>query len=336
MSNPKAPRILRGNLSEHAAVRAWSELRPPRVEPDCIEIVQQHKKAAIYRLAGVGVDGSAVIAKRCRMRSALIERTIYEEVLPQLPVTALHYYGYIQQDDSVAWLFLEDAGSERFSYESDAHRTLAARWLGLMHTSGACVAAAASLPDGGPRRYLEYLRTARHTLRQNLGNPSFGADDVALLESLLSLSDRLESRWHEVEAYCAGVPTTLVHGDFRPKNIHVRADRAGMCLFALDWETAGWGPPAADLAPSHGDTPLPAVDFSLYWSIIRERWPEMDMQDIRRLENIGQMFRQIAAIYWESPSMAYEQPDWLLKPMWCMKIYESDLSDALAVAGLAT
>jgi hypothetical protein len=108
--------ILRTDLLEHRAVKAWRRLLPGRVEPESIEILRESKrKSAVYRLEGIGPRGSTVIAKRCPTATALIERTVYEEILPHLPLSAPYYYGFIKEDDKSDWLFLEDVGREQFS-----------------------------------------------------------------------------------------------------------------------------------------------------------------------------------------------------------------------------
>src|SRR5438094_1019393 len=145
-------------LREHPAVQAWRELQPRRVEPESIETLQHRNKSAIYRLEGVGPGGSAVIAKRCRQVTALVERAIYEDILPHLPIPSLHYYGFVEEEGPFCWLFLEDAGGEKYSPSIREHCVLAGRWLGRMHTSAARIAAAARLPDRGPSHYLEPLR----------------------------------------------------------------------------------------------------------------------------------------------------------------------------------
>ncbi len=287
MPKNTALQVLRTDLIQHPAVRAWGKLLPGRVEPECIEIIRERRKSAVYRLKGVGLGGATVIAKRRPMAIGSIERTIYEEVLPHLLVPALHYYGFTKEDDTCCWLFLEDAGSQRFSPLSEEHRALAARWLGLMHTSAARVAAKVPLPDRGPNHYLDHLRSARQAILRNLSNPALTAEHLALLETIVSQCDVLESRWSQVEQWCDDVPPTLVHGDFRPKNVHVRADPSGPALFALDWETAGWGVPAADLAPARGLLPAPQVDITLYWSTVRECWPGLDIQTVHRLATVG-------------------------------------------------
>ncbi|MCK4977002.1 MAG: hypothetical protein KAS36_08720, partial [Anaerolineales bacterium] len=99
MPKQRIAKILQTNLLEHPAVMAWGELQPGRVKPDQIEVSKQKKKGSVYRLAGVGLGNSAVIAKRAREEKALIESAIYEEVLPRLPIHTLHYYGSIEEND---------------------------------------------------------------------------------------------------------------------------------------------------------------------------------------------------------------------------------------------
>jgi hypothetical protein len=59
----------------------------------------------------VGPAGAAIIAKRSRQGPALVERTVYQEILPHLPVSGLRYYGCVEEPGGLfAWLLLEDAG----------------------------------------------------------------------------------------------------------------------------------------------------------------------------------------------------------------------------------
>ena len=318
--------IIRTNLPAHPVVQAWSQLRPARVEPESIHVYRDRGKTAIYWLEGVGLDGSAVFAKRCETAVAAIERTVYEQVLPHVPVTAPHYYGWSEADGEFCWLFLEDVGREVYSELDAEHRALAGRWLGLLHTSAAGVAAAARLPDGGPGRYLEHLRSGRRTILRNLTNPALTVEGRALLDKILSTYEFLESRWSQVEEACAGVPSTLVHGDFQPQNIHIRIDRPGISLFPMDWEMAGWGGPAAD---------LPCADSAAYWSVVRERWPSLDLPAVERLANVGRIFRWLAAIDWASRNLRFDTDELLRWPLANMRIYQTELSEAMQDAGLA-
>jgi hypothetical protein len=322
--------VARDDMGGHPAVRAWSHLGPTRVEPASLQVLRERSKSSIYRLRGVGAGGSSVIAKRSRSPAAAIERTIYEEVLPHLPVTSPHYYGSSEDHGDSHWFFLEDVGAARYSISNEEHFALAGRWLGRMHTSAAHGAAAArlreGLPDGGPGRYLEHLRAGRRDILGNLSNPALTAEEVAVLEAVVSLQDRLERVWSRVEESCAGLPSTLVHGDFRPKNAYVRRDANGLQLFPIDWEMAGWGMPAADLT---------RVDLASYETIVREDWPGLDAPSLRRHASIGQVFRLLAAIGWESLSLKYDTRKYLLKPTTSMRVYRDKLPRAIQVAGLA-
>ena len=313
-------------LPEHPVVGVWRELRPASAGPESIHVLRERSSCAIYRLTGVGPGGSAVIAKRCRAARARVERAVYEEVLPRLPVDSPRCYGIIEDEGRSCWLFLEDVGGERYVTSDPEQYALAGRWLGLMHTSAAILAdaatAAARLPDGGPGRYLGHLRSAREDILRNISNPALTAGEVALLRALASQLDVLERRWGWLEESCPRAPSTLVHGDFRPKNAYIRRDHGGARLFPIDWETAGWGVPAADLT---------RVDIAAYWSVVRECW-SLDLQAIRRLATVGQVFRFLAAISWASPYLAYGTSRLLSFPMSSIRALQAQLSDAMRAA----
>src|SRR6185503_20219642 len=98
---------------DHPAVLAWSRLQPERVEPAGLVQLKGKLNTAVFRLDGVGPDGSNVIAKRCRTSTARVERIIYEHLLARLPLPTLRIYGFVP-DGEYCWLFLEDAGSGRY------------------------------------------------------------------------------------------------------------------------------------------------------------------------------------------------------------------------------
>jgi hypothetical protein len=324
--------VIPTNLLEFPAIKAWREIRPELARPEKIEVLKGRKETArrsAYRLTGVGPENSTIIAKRCRQAKALIERTIYEEVLPSLPVPTLRYYGFVEEaDGKFCWLFLEDAGEERYSAFAAEHRRLAAQWLGLLHTSAARAALAARLPDRGPRHYLERLRSARDRILGNLANPALNADDHAVLEAILSQCAILESRWDQVERLCQGMPHTVVHGDFAEKNIRVRTGGTGIAILPFDWGNAGWGVPAIDLAQS----PLPSFSFTgnpdiaAYWTVVRDHWPRVDLQTIQQWANLATMLRTLVAINWDALSLAYE---WVERPMIWMKLYREAMDYAM-------
>ena len=143
---------------EHPAVQAWKRGYSKRAEPSRVQLLREGTKSCIYRLEGVGPGGTSVIGKRCREGEARIEQTIYQEVLPYLPISSLIFYGVIDEPGTeFRWLFLEDAGGEEFAYSIEKHRRLAAHWLGQMHVSAARLGAVSCLPDRGPQHYLVSL-----------------------------------------------------------------------------------------------------------------------------------------------------------------------------------
>src|SRR5438105_15645126 len=107
--------------------------------------------SATYRLIGVVPGGSTVIAKRCRAAWASVERRVYAEVLPHLPVTSPRYYRSVEGAHRRSWLFLADLGDERCVTSDEDQCALAGRWLGRTHTStplhAHAASAAARLPD---------------------------------------------------------------------------------------------------------------------------------------------------------------------------------------------
>jgi hypothetical protein len=170
--------VVRVNPLEFPAVQAWSGLSPEPVELGRVEIrlLKRKSRSAIYRLGGVGPEG-AVIAKWCRQAAPAAERTIYEEVLPHLPVTALRCYGSVEEGDGrFCWLFLEDAGGQEYSPQREEQRVLAAGGLGLLHTSASRLATAAPA-DRGPGHYPGHLHSARAAILGNLSNGALSADD---------------------------------------------------------------------------------------------------------------------------------------------------------------
>jgi hypothetical protein len=229
--------VSRDEMEGHAAVLAWSRLRPFRVEPESFQVLRKRTKASIYRFCGVGVGGSSVIVKRSRSLVAVIERTIYEEVLPHLGVTSFCYYGSREDDGDYCWLFLEDVGARRYSVSNLEHSVFAGWWLGWMHASAARVGEVARLGrfcDGGPGCYFGHLRVGRSSILRNLTNPAFIAADVEVLDAVVFLQDRLETEWNRVEEVCAGLLFMLVYGDFRPKNAYLRHDTNKLQLFPID------------------------------------------------------------------------------------------------------
>src|SRR5437016_4874233 len=247
----------RENLLAHPAVQAWRQLHPDRVVPDRITPAKfkpnkPRPNLTVYRLEGVGVDGAAVIAKRCTREGGRIERIVYERVLPHVPLAGPHYYGAVEgpPDEDVCWLLIGEIQGEKYDMLRPDHRAAAARWLGILHTAARSAADQAGLPDGGPSRYRAAMRATRDLIRDQINNPAFSADDVAFLDGLVARFDEVDEDWDRLARACTGLPPTLIHGDFNAKNLRVctSAQGGGAEIGAFDWEEAGHAVPGIDLA----------------------------------------------------------------------------------------
>jgi len=330
---PSPARTGQANVMSHPAVQAWRQLYPDS-QPDRIAPLRvSARKPTVYRLEGAGPAGVSIIAKRSRTADARIERTVYEEILPTLQVPSLRYYGFLEGlDGTFCWSFLEEARGARYSTLLGANREHAARWLGMLHTSAVESAAAARLSDAGPNRYREFLRAACEAIPRQFGNPVLTADDVEFLENVLMGVAELDARWSDIEKLCAGAPATLVHGDFNGKNIRLGSAGGGTTCLVFDWEDAGWGVPAVDLAqqavPASNLSASP--DLPTYLSIVHERWPRMSGEDWLRLAYCGSVFRTLAALYWEAPGLATE---WASTNVANIRFYQAELANALSRIG---
>ena len=295
----------RQDTAEHPAVRAWRGFQPSvPLAPSSIEMLEKGKKTNVYRLNGFADNSQTLIAKRCRRRTSVVERTVYEQFLTRLPLPTLGYHGFAaDEDDEYGWLFLEDAGPQRYSPEDEQHRQLAGQWLAVLHVATLAAPGRECLPVRQPSHYLEELQASENVIRENLGNPALTADDVALLQLLLSSYHFLQSRWDYVEGLCHRLPQTLVHGDLAAKNLRIRGQNGDPVLLAFDWETAGWGTPAVDFAPSVLDSVSPSL--TSYLAVAREQWPHLTIDDLRQLAQVGVIFRLIYSIAWEQAGLIH-------------------------------
>jgi thiamine kinase-like enzyme len=301
---------------------------------------KRNRKRGVYRLDGAGPGGAPVIAKVCRNRVAEVESIVYEELLPRLGMPSLDFYGKLRDSDREhSWLFLEDAGPESYLTNDDEHRRLAARWLAKIHLHANEVLRIADLPDRGPRHYLVHLLSARNEVVRQLRRQDAESRDAMVLEDLLSRLDVIEARWGEVANFCDTLPLTLVHGDFVPRNLRVRED--GLVIF--DWETAGLGVQAPDLAKlletdryrvkrkrftrASRFSANPCLDT--YRAAIGECAPAPDAETVEQSAAIGSLFRCIAALDWTCSGGTV---DWC--PIDAFHVDSALIGDAMQLAGL--
>jgi ATP-binding cassette subfamily B protein len=331
---PPAASERRSNLGSHPAVHAWLQLHPEAEPRRVTPLRVRRRKNMVYRIEGAARTGADVIAKRCLTADAAVERTIYEKFLSRLTVPSLHYYGSVDEPNGeYCWLFQEEATGVEYSNLLAEHRAHAARWLGLLHT-GAADIATPPLPDAGPSRYRQLLRAARDSMQQHLDNPVLTADDVVFIEGVRARLHDLDADWGLIETACEGMPQTLVHGDFNGKNLRMRSTNGTAGIVVFDWQDAGWGVPAVDLAqlavPSSKLSANP--DIPTYWATVRDRWPEAGPEIWRRLADCGTVFRAMAALFWEAQNLAH---DWAHEYVGDMHIYAAELDGALERLGYA-
>jgi hypothetical protein len=312
------------SLANHPAVLAWQKVDPERAEPAGIEVLKEEKRnRGVYWLGGVGPDGTGVIAKLSYSKRAALEYFVYNDVLPRLAVTALRCYGLIvDTDPEFSWLFLEDAGGEDYSSGLEEHRILAGLWLGAVNVSAQQFSLAEHLPDRSPASYLTTLQLARRMLHEKIiDHPGFSADDIGVIRKIAFHCDFLEAHWGRIEQFCARMPRTLVHADLSVRNARIRANHTGKKLLIMDWESAGWGVPAADLAQFAGNALTP--DIAAYWSVAHSCWPRLHLSDFRRLGELGRVFRWINAVVWANRGFHDDITEWYITQM---RFYEPEVA----------
>jgi Phosphotransferase enzyme family len=312
------------DLRTHPAVSAWLTLRQGGAEPRNIVALRpprkRRHKSCTFRLDGIGRQGSSIVAKLCLKETAELERFIYESILPDLPVPQLEYYGTVESDDpEMGWIFVEDAGDERYSRNDKVHRRLAAEWIATMHVSAWNLPALKQLPDRGPAHYLNCLRSARQRIAASRANTVITRDQRTVIDRVDAYLQFFEDSWSELERLCQSMPRTLVHGDLGGRNGRIRNIGGRRTLVVFDWETAGIGVPAGDLTSSRIDAL--SCCLQTYFSTAKEAWPFLTLDNIVQFERIGRIFRVLAAIDWASVELSFERADCLPKPVSCMRSY---------------
>lgn len=318
---PAKGRTMAVDELEQRAVMAWNALGRDRADFAQVDTLQREKARSVFRLRGAGPGGAAVIAKRCRHREALRERTIYADILPFLPVPSIRLHAFAaERESNHAWLFMEDAVGEPYDPKREDHRVLAGHGLGLIHTAAAALTPPSSVRDRGPASFRQDLQGACDALDRARSNPALTGDDVAVLRDMISRCRILASHWGELESVCRRLPQTLVHGDFKEDHIRIRS--GGLVLF--DWHEGGWGAPVLDAAKFVGYSVDP--DITAYAAIVKDRWPAIDLTGIRRMGFIGEACRCVASIRWEAEKLRYE---WVEGPMATLRVYSGWLDDVV-------
>jgi aminoglycoside phosphotransferase (APT) family kinase protein len=296
-----------GAADPHPALRVWRELGHANGDEAIVERIQgryfARKGRVVYRLGALGPGGSPMVVKRCDRATGTLERRVYGDFLPALGLTTPHCHGWVP-DGAAGWLFLEDVGSQRLTAADAAQRALGLEWLAHMHAGSARNGDPGGLPDRGHEGYLALLGEARRTLGSGLGNPALTEAERLLVQGVIDTSARVESGWERIQAVCARMPATLVHGDYRPKNLYLGERGGELALLPIDWEYSGWGVPASDLGSLLRDHGTPA-ELAPYRAVLAPLVPGLDERELWAWVEVGRIFRAIASMYWTRNSLAY-------------------------------
>jgi aminoglycoside phosphotransferase (APT) family kinase protein len=311
--------VLDDGLENHPAVLAWRAVEPEGSLPERIEVFSDSANWLLYALNGAGPSGSTVFAKRRSRSLAGAERAVYERILPHLPIAAPRCYGCTEDGDFI-WLLLEAVEGAPYDESNPGHLAMAGRCVATLHTAAAAFVHSTPLSDAGPDRYLAHLVSGRERLERCLQTSrAVDSNNRLDLEHTIELLNRIEACWYSIRARCQEAPTTLVHCDFRPKNVFVRPDGAGLVTF--DWELAGWGPPAADLTK---------IDVAAYWSEVRESWKAVTFETVLAWAGVGQLFQTLAAIDWKGTELTIDTTEALAIPLVSLKLLGARLADVSA------
>lgn len=310
MSRLGAAVVPRERLEEHPASRAWGRLRPNGV-PSEIRVLKEPakgiKKSAVYRLAEAGPGGRPVIAKYSRRASAEAEALVYDEFLSRLGVPAPAFHGMVDEGRPFSWLFMGYVPGRRYSPADPRHRRLAGRWIARLHGEAASLPGADRLPDRGMAHHLQTLDAGRAAVAEHGDDPSLSPGEAFVLRRLADLLGEVRRSWSRLEEVCSELPRTLVHGDLVGKNLRVGAAGDGPGMVAFDWENAGWGPPALDLAQSPLSERFAANACLDTYRSARGPARTPAREDIERQATAGTVLRCLTAIEWTSQSLG---PSW--------------------------
>jgi aminoglycoside phosphotransferase (APT) family kinase protein len=316
MPDPRPTITLVEQPWDHPALMAWRRLGLTVADAARIEVLKESFKTSAWRLIGCGPAGSDIVATRRATEATLVERTIYGEVLSRATGPSLRLHGVVDEDDGTTWMFLDDAGEVMPDLRDPASRALAAAWLGRVHVDLIGVSFAEGLPDRATDDALRTLRSTRVALRAARGDDRLDGDGSRLLDALVGRLDAVEGRWESIAGSVAGLPTTLVHGDYVPKNLRLRRDSDALSLVPFDWEMGGWGVPLRDLT---------LIDLGAYLEIARPFWGPR-AAELDRFADIGRLFGLLAAVSWEVPGL---QSDWPRRPLTRLAVYHERLGSVL-------
>ena len=306
------------------ALDAWAELNGSAVQPRHVAALKESKASRVFRMDGLGPDGTSIVAKRRPRAGTLVEQAVYRRLRQHQSLPMLNLLGAVERG-ALTWLFFEYAGTDHYSPQNEEHVTALAEYLRRLHAIRDDLA---QLPVAGPDRYLAQLRSSKARLFEAAADQGHRPQHRRAMTEFGKLLRRIEADWPKLLRPCQGWPMGLAHGDLQPKNIFVRRNRAGdLEILPVDWEDAGRGTGAADAASLAEIADVEGRLDPYRRALAPDRTPHQLSAFIRT----GVVFRYVAAVDWASRGLS---PEWVAKPLNYLSVFAPRLVEAGAAAGL--
>jgi aminoglycoside phosphotransferase (APT) family kinase protein len=314
-------------LDLNKAFEAWQILEPNASVPTKIKILKaiegkKHSKSSVYKLEGLKNGKIDIVAKNCSRETAELESAIYRELLPNIPVNTLNFYGHVEFINT-HWLFMEYADGECWDPGNPTHVYHAAKWLADLHFFTSKIDERISIPEKDSNYYLFQIEKIVTRAKESISNTDISANEKALLEQILIYLQGLRSIWRNSVSYSGSIGSCLVHNDFVGKNIKVRRNNDGYELLPFDWEMSCIGIPASDLYWMTMSGHQKAI--KLYWERYSNYVERVAISDIEQLAKLGAIYRNIDALEWASYGYVHKSNDYRNNNILCSIEYLKSL-----------
>jgi hypothetical protein len=181
------------------------------------------------------------VARKVRMPvlgSSRVEWRMYRDLLaPEHDGTPRLYASRRGPGRGLCWLFLEDIGNMELRYAGEpAYWLAAARWAARFHASTRHLSRAElrAIPRHGEAHFRRWALEVER--RSAVLGPAERTIVGRALDTYSDLVPRL-----------AGLPVSLVHGQYFGRNILLRSGPAARAVAVVDWESAALGPSYLDI-----------------------------------------------------------------------------------------
>lgn len=184
------------------------------------------------------LDPVAQLAKPQFLHDPEREACVYRRLLPRGPAGPPRFRGAAMEGGH-SWLFIEWVdGRNLFQVGEREVWEDAAAWLGRFHAAF----------EGAPGDLSARCPLVARDADFHRSWMSRARGFAAALPERHAGVEWLAERHEQVVEGLAAMPQTLIHGEFYASNVLVAGSRPGIRVAAVDWELAGAGPGALDLA----------------------------------------------------------------------------------------